>query len=347
MSHTNPTLISIAFIFVCILFTYSSHNSNDDTNCSTSGEQCEEEVTPTEPIGIDLSQTSDIQTESEHLVDNINLSECVSDEWLNQNGTLDGYHVLCVEKNQKQLNIQYFIGGVDNINSNTNTNTNGNIQISMSDITDIFTLRNVIQNILSIVPRGPGYNEWTMYNANGQKIETLTDFLQYGTILIYEGGIFMWPPIYIGYKRYIQIKNADNSNNNMKPFLNYKLETISYHPIVILIENFIPHSYCDHIISLSEPKMKDSGVSHMHNTGGSARKWRTSTTAWLRPSGNDIIINIINNYTEQILNIPQQHQELMQVLRYKETQQYDSHWDYFDILIQIFLQYQMNQKLVV
>ena len=42
------------------------------------------------------------------------------------------------------------------------------------------------------------------------------------------------------------------------------------------------------------------------------------------------MINAIDNYTEQILNIPKSHQELMQVLRYKETQQYDSHWDYFD-----------------
>jgi len=66
----------------------------------------------------------------------------------------------------------------------------------------------------------------------------------------------------------------------------------------------------------------------MHNTGGDANQWRTSTTHWLRQ--RDEIITRIEVHCSKLLHIPKNNQELIQVLRYEPTQQYDSHWDYFD-----------------
>eukprot|EP01083_Nonionella_stella_P080120 219967_1 len=310
----------LLFIVVHLLYASDVCQETDGT--------CADEVAPTEVIGIDFSLSTDstIEVIEPGRVETNDISECVNDEWLNQNGTLDGYHVLCIKHDtaQNELNVEYFRGGIND------TDTRGQIQISMEDISDIISVRNRLQNALSIIPRPRGYNEWTMYNSQLQKIDTLDVLLKSGTILVYEGGIFIWPPIHIGFSRVLKIKNADASASDTTPFVHYKLKTLSCHPVVILIENFIPHSYCDHIISLSAPHMKDSGVSHMHNTAGSARKWRTSTTHWLSGNDHDKVVNAINQYTADILNIPKPHQELIQVLRYKETQQYDHHWDYFD-----------------
>mmetsp|Transcript_6050 Transcript_6050/g.9619 ORF Transcript_6050/g.9619 Transcript_6050/m.9619 type:complete len:190 (+) Transcript_6050:1-570(+) len=74
--------------------------------------------------------------------------------------------------------------------------------------------------------------------------------------------------------------------------------------------------------------MKISGVSHMHNTAGSANQWRTSTTHWLHKT--DDIIERIEQHCSKLLHVPIENQEQIQVLRYESTQQYDSHWDYFD-----------------
>merc|ERR1711971_371198 len=105
-------------------------------------------------------------------------------------------------------------------------------------------------------------------------------------------------------------------------------KTLSVHAPVFVVLNFLSESDCDHIVELSANKMRESDVSHMQNTNGAANKWRTSTTHWLRQS--DAIIERIQSHCAALLRIPIRNQELIQVLRYEPTQQYDSHWDYFD-----------------
>merc|ERR1712013_16698 len=84
--------------------------------------------------------------------------------------------------------------------------------------------------------------------------------------------------------------------------------------------NFISAQDCEHIVALS--------ASHMTISAGAAEQWRTSTTHWLRTS--DATTQRIKRHCSALLHIPSVNQELIQALRYEATQQYDSHWDYFD-----------------
>ncbi|ETO26514.1 hypothetical protein RFI_10623, partial [Reticulomyxa filosa] len=107
------------------------------------------------------------------------------------------------------------------------------------------------------------------------------------------------------------------------------LETLSTHPVILLAQGFLPFFYCDHVVNVSDKHMQHSTVSHMHNTRGSSDQWRTSTTHWLNAK-QDPLVSRLHNIASQLTHIDRSHQEHVQVLRYYPSQQYDSHWDYFE-----------------
>jgi len=103
----------------------------------------------------------------------------------------------------------------------------------------------------------------------------------------------------------------DKNNNAENPTLTFVLTTLATHPVILEVDGFIDPEICDHIIALSEPHMKTSTVSHMHNTKGASNQWRTSSTYWLRRG--DPRVDVINKHTASLTHIPLSHQEQVQV----------------------------------
>merc|ERR1740123_134787 len=235
-------------------------------------------------------------------------SKCVTDEWLSQNGTVAGYHVLCIQadKASNALNIEFFREGI---------NERKHSGKYISDSKDLSQLRVELEHVLSIQTELTDAarnahtnaldrpNPWAIFNADGEQIVAFEDC--FGTLLVFEGGVFIYPAIRIDYERHIAI-GSDTV---------FTLKTLSVHPPVFVVLNFLSESDCDHIVELSANKMRESDVSHMQNTNGAANKWRTSTTHWLRQS--DAIIERIQSHCAALLRIPIRNQELIQVLRYE------------------------------
>jgi prolyl 4-hydroxylase len=110
---------------------------------------------------------------------------------------------------------------------------------------------------------------------------------------------------------------------------NATLETLSLHPLVLSVKGFLSEEECDWIQRTAEPKMTYSGVKLMdHDKGRPASDFRTSQSAFLvssAPEAQEIDIR-----TASLVRLPQSHQEYAQVLRYGNTEKYNTHHDYFE-----------------
>ena len=312
--------IVMGFIVAFVAFIYGRGSHNNNNNNDIYNENI-------------MTNTSDNALEMNEIYD-VDYTECDVNNWLNRNGTLTGYHVLCIENiDNISMKISYYKDGIES-----------NKHEYISNAESMTKLRRELESKLSIsrtdenrskLKKKDRYVKWAMYHT--KKINKLTpgyvnfgdnkDVL-YGLVLIYEGGNFIYPPIEVGFERNIKFRNEDINTKISNPYLYVKLTTLSVHPIVIELDGFLDYKHCDYIINLSERHMKTSTVSHMHNTQGNSNKWRTSETHWLK--NNDKIINIISKHTAEVTRIPLNHQEHVQVLRYNTNGQYDSHWDYFD-----------------
>mmetsp|Transcript_19071 Transcript_19071/g.39724 ORF Transcript_19071/g.39724 Transcript_19071/m.39724 type:complete len:401 (+) Transcript_19071:201-1403(+) len=139
-----------------------------------------------------------------------------------------------------------------------------------------------------------------------------------GLYLLFEGGMFMWPGVRKGFTR-------------KHPSLPMTIRTLSVTPLVLeVVEDFISPREISLIRTLSEPHMKNSGVSLMDkDKGKAATQWRTSSTYFLGTKSHEMLRKV-DERVSTLTNIPLSHSEQIQVLRYGPTQKYDGHHDYFD-----------------
>lgn len=285
-------------------------------------------------------------------------NKCDIENWLMKNDiSFDGYHVLCVLPSNDQSNgrlIKYHRNGLFNIKTSKQFIFDQFINDDSIDNDDnsedsdkekkrqkaFESLRKSLEKVLSIkrtdtqrsqiINKKDRWLKWEMYDIYGRSIDSSNmNKLFYGIILIYEVGLFVYPPIEEGFSRLIKVRNMNpDSILSYGEYISMKLTTLSISPVVLEISGFIANEYCDYIINDSDKHMRKSTVSHMHNTEGNANQWRTSSTHWLKQ--DDSIVHIIDCQTSSLTHLPLTHQENVQVLRYFEGEQYDSHWDYFD-----------------
>ncbi|MGM0838106.1 MAG: 2OG-Fe(II) oxygenase [Bacillota bacterium] len=95
-------------------------------------------------------------------------------------------------------------------------------------------------------------------------------------------------------------------------------------PLIVVLGNVLSHEECDELIKLSKDRMQRSKI-------GNAREvddLRTSSSMFFQEGENDIITRI-EKRTSQIMNIPVEHGEGLQILNYKIGQEYKAHFDFF------------------
>lgn len=163
-------------------------------------------------------------------------------------------------------------------------------------------------------------NPWAMFTERGDRITTARDLLAAPTALVYEGGSFIWPGVRVGHTQLVALAEG-------APVV---METLSLQPLVFSIDDFLTLAECDYIQAHAAPRVAQSGVSLMDkDVGKAATEWRTSSTYFMASKGHAPLAAIDARVAE-LTKVPTSHQELVQVLRYREGEKYDAHHDYFD-----------------
>lgn len=95
-------------------------------------------------------------------------------------------------------------------------------------------------------------------------------------------------------------------------------------PLIVVLENVLSDEECDGLIELSKDKMNRSkiGVTHVVN------EIRTSSSMFFEENEYDIITKIEKRIST-IMNIPVEHGEGIQILKYTPGQEYKAHFDFF------------------
>merc|ERR1712176_48065 len=130
--------------------------------------------------------------------------------------------------------------------------------------------------------------------------------------------MWVFPAVRMGYEREVAVQGQT-----------YTITTHSLVPLAFTGKDFLEPEECQQLIDNAGPLMAQSSVSHMKNTKGDPRQWRTSTTTFLQERQYKGL-RTINRRVANLTRTPTNHQEAVQVLNYKKGQKYDSHWDYFD-----------------
>eukprot|EP00929_Paragymnodinium_shiwhaense_P046316 TRINITY_DN23577_c0_g1_i2.p1 TRINITY_DN23577_c0_g1~~TRINITY_DN23577_c0_g1_i2.p1 ORF type:complete len:421 (-),score=78.13 TRINITY_DN23577_c0_g1_i2:224-1486(-) len=170
------------------------------------------------------------------------------------------------------------------------------------------------------------------YNAGmpGQvpeRLKTAGELAGGGLFLAYEGGPFLWPGVQVGFQRNISFtpRNAQAGEEA----LHLSIKTMSMQPLVVEVSNFLNEKQRKHVIEVASPVMQRSMIVTKSRDGGKADDAeRSSTQAFVEPSTPSL--KLIDRLVSGLSNIPVQHGEHLQVLKYEKDQRYVAHHDYFD-----------------
>ncbi|MDQ0254838.1 prolyl 4-hydroxylase [Evansella vedderi] len=95
-------------------------------------------------------------------------------------------------------------------------------------------------------------------------------------------------------------------------------------PLIVILGNVLSGEECDELIRLSKDRMNRSKIGNTRQE----HDLRTSSSTFLQEGENDIVARI-EKRVSQIMNIPVEHGEGLQILNYKIGQEYKAHFDYF------------------
>jgi len=94
-------------------------------------------------------------------------------------------------------------------------------------------------------------------------------------------------------------------------------------PLIIVMESVLSDEECDQLIELSKERLNRSKIaSHKVN------EIRTSSSMFFKRTENELVQKIENRVAD-IMGIPVEYGEEIQILQYKPGQQYKEHHDYF------------------
>jgi prolyl 4-hydroxylase len=103
----------------------------------------------------------------------------------------------------------------------------------------------------------------------------------------------------------------------------------SINPRIFVLRNFLRPEECDHLIEIAREKIERSTTVDPETGGLIQVDGRTSSSTyfWIR---HNLIITGIEERIANLVNIPVENGEGIQVLNYKPGQFYNPHFDFFD-----------------
>ncbi|KAI4334794.1 hypothetical protein L6164_013504 [Bauhinia variegata] len=109
-----------------------------------------------------------------------------------------------------------------------------------------------------------------------------------------------------------------------------KPEVLSWYPRIILLHNFLSMEECDYLRALALPRLEVSTVVDTKTGKGIKSEVRTSSGMFLHPEERKYpMVQAIEKRISVYSQVPVEHGELIQVLRYEKNQFYKPHHDYF------------------
>jgi prolyl 4-hydroxylase len=113
-----------------------------------------------------------------------------------------------------------------------------------------------------------------------------------------------------------------------------KVEMLSTTPRLLLAKNFISKEECDKIVETAKPRLQASTVAVVKGDQQASdlnNQVRTSSTAWLNTQQTGLkLLDDITRRVYELVQVPMNHAEDMQVLHYGYKQHYHAHHDFFD-----------------
>ena len=113
-----------------------------------------------------------------------------------------------------------------------------------------------------------------------------------------------------------------------------RVEMLSTTPRLLLVKNFISMEECDKIIATAKPRLEHSTVAVVKGdkqASDTNNQVRTSSTAWLNSQSTGLkLLDEIAHRVYELVKVPMDHAEDMQVLHYGYKQHYHAHHDFFD-----------------
>lgn len=93
-------------------------------------------------------------------------------------------------------------------------------------------------------------------------------------------------------------------------------------PLIVVLDKVLSNQECDKLIEFSKDKLKRSKISSSGE--GEVNEIRTSSSMFFQESENDI------KRISDIMCIPIEHAEGIQILKYTPGQEYKAHFDFFN-----------------
>lgn len=103
----------------------------------------------------------------------------------------------------------------------------------------------------------------------------------------------------------------------------------AYRPVVAVVEGVLSDEECDILVEMARGRLKPSKVVNPLTGDSELSTARTSSNAHFRFNEDEFISRIERRIAE-VMNVPMEHGEPLQVLNYQIGAEYKAHHDYFD-----------------
>lgn len=121
------------------------------------------------------------------------------------------------------------------------------------------------------------------------------------------------------------------TSSSINGFEEPRFKTLSLSPKITYIYNFLSDEECDYLMSLALPRLERSTVIDYQTKGRKVISGRTSDGCYLTDFRKDSVVEEIENRIANLVNLPVENGEALQVLRYQKGGEYLPHYDYFDV----------------
>ncbi|WP_438315508.1 2OG-Fe(II) oxygenase [Sporosarcina sp. FA9] len=115
-----------------------------------------------------------------------------------------------------------------------------------------------------------------------------------------------------------------HAGNKIKTDREIDIITRLEEPLIVVLDNVLSNEECDELIRLSKDKMQRSKIGSTRDVN----ELRTSSSMFFQESENEIVTRVEKRISI-IMNIPIEHAEGLQILRYTPGQEYKAHHDFF------------------
>ena len=105
-------------------------------------------------------------------------------------------------------------------------------------------------------------------------------------------------------------------------------EQVCNDPLVWVVDDFVTEVEREHIVEIAARRMTEAKVSRFGENALSEK--RTGSVAWVKHDQTPIVRGLVKRVSD-LVAVPANHSESLQVIHYGETQEYRPHYDAWDI----------------